>query len=554
MNRLIRVIYVLLAAAVVNSRMSFAQAPSPRAAPPEPQQQRPRWMVTDPALQAIVTVEAKGRPLRVILAAVSRQCGADLRAAPELGEFRVSLHTGAQPLGTFMARLQDLFGHGRLPGSSSVWERLQEKNRAPRYILRPTPAGVHEEEALRSYPLTAAARWLRELRDYANLPPQRRAEFRSSNPLVHEYLAQNESLTEGILGPVGEAVASLTDEQLTALVTKGRVELPNFSPSPAAVARMRQATQEQPGKVSLPESRDSAALPTGAVLRFGSDTTEEGGYRVTLSFRSGFPRSYPHGIALDTLDVLSRPWDEDALEEAQQREDRPPIDLDRTLTARSVSLPEALNLLARQAGIPIYAEIFPEKPRALRFTRGKPEYLLSRLCQDFGYDWRRVGGDYLVWSKRWAEARAADVPQPLLDRWTNARRVRGRFALSDLLEMVRLSDRQLSTVQTVLGISGPLAPFNANPLRLIGTLPPAQRQAALTPAGAKLTVANDQQMQLLRRVFRRDQIVLPVQVRLQTLPEGVEIRLVDKRGAAPPGWAYLGAEPSQAERRRTSAR
>ncbi|HZO89308.1 MAG TPA: hypothetical protein VFB38_13325 [Chthonomonadaceae bacterium] len=365
-----------------------------------PEPAHPAWMETDPSLQRKVTIDFKGRPLRVVLASIRQRVGVNILAARNLEEFRVSLHVTAQPLGRVMGRLQDLFGHGTLPTKSCYWVRIEDTDHSIRYILRRTLYGAREEEALLNYPITTVTRWLHELRDYGQLPPEKRKDFKSDCPVIQYYASQGRGMTDGN-DPVGEAIASLTDAQIEELITNGQVELPQFAPSIGAINKMRTTALES----GISPKAGENAPPSGAMLRF--DSTEgwiEGAFTIMLSFRSGFPTYYPSGYGLDTLSVMPTQEDMQALEEAQQKENGPEVDLlahEQVVPDKEpvMSLAAALELLAREAKLRIYAEVFLKSRQTLPVTRGKPEYLLSQICRVFQCDWRKIGGDYLVWSK-----------------------------------------------------------------------------------------------------------------------------------------------------------
>jgi len=134
-----------------------------------------------------------------------------------------------------------------------------------------------------------------------------------------------------------------------------------------------------------------------------------------------------------------------------------------------------------------------------------------------------------------------------LARWETARKKQGRFELSDLIEMASLSDRQLPTLETILGVRGPFVPVNRDALRLVAALSPQQRQAAFAPEGTILPIMNDRQVALLQKVFGRKRIEPPVRVRLEQQPTGTAITFIDSLGESPSRWAYQGEEVRQQE-------
>jgi hypothetical protein len=517
-----------------------------------PEPERPAWMAADAKLQMPVTVSMNGQPLRTVLEAITKGTGVDLRATRDLQEFRVTLSVERQSLGHVMGRLLDLFGHGKLPNRGCYWERIAEGDHPPRYVLRRTLRGIREEEALLDYPTATAARWLRDLRDYARLSPESRKKFKSDWPKIQQLSAEGTDPLSGNGLPVTEAVAAMNDDQIDVLTRTGHVDLPDYRPSAACVSELRDIarTYAPPGEAATPQDADP---PSGATLRMEAGVGE-GHFGMYLSFQTGYPRDCNVGFSIDTLGLLSQKGEEDALIQAASREEGPDIDLfahdvDRESHTPTLSLKTALSLIAREAKIPIYAEIFLKSRRALRYTRGKPEYLLSRICQTLGCDWRKISGEYVIWSKTWAQDRAADVPQPLLDRWAARRMVQGRFELPDVLEIARLTDRQIPTALTYFDQPALINPRNSAYLKLLAGFSTTERQAAYREEGIVLGRIDERKAQLLRQVFRREQVVGPIHLRLKTYLTGVGIDLTDAVGVAPGGggWIFLGAKNAPPE-------
>jgi hypothetical protein len=500
-----------------------------------PEPPREAWMSKDAALQDPVTLEARGRPLRVVLASLSRQTGAHLSAARDLSEQRVSINVRRQPLARVMGRLQDLFGHGSLPSRSVYWDRAVGENRSVRYILRRTMHGRREEQAMLDAPVRITAKWLREMRDYGRLSPEMRSRYKCGWSLLrNEFVKDGRSLSEGNTGPLGEAVASLSDTQIDTLAQSGRVSLTQFTPSETARKSLASLLAESAGN-------SNASLQ--ATLRLVSEG-EDGGFDLLLEVdKKGL---YSSGWHVDPFGTSMTDWDMEAIEAAQKKENGEEIDLLARLNAPpgkrpNLSMAAALELLSREAGIPLYAEVFLKPRRTLQVTRGKPEYLLSRICVEFGCDWRKIGGDYYVWSRSWAFDRAGDIAEPLMMRWEEALKQKGRFEFSDLLEMVQLTDRQITTLQRVLKTQFSFHhPRNRAAMRLVASLSAQQRILASGPQGVELTSPDESQQRLLQRLFERERIAFPVYLQIKPETTGVGILLRDGTGEAVPGWAYLG--------------
>lgn len=523
---------ILMMVLAISISIAVAGPTRPGREMPEPK--RSEWIQQDARLRSLVSVEAKGRPVRAILAAVSKGTGVDVRASRELGECRVSLRTGRKTLGDFMGRLDDLFGHGVIPSKSTYWEKVWGEDKQIHYILKRSAYGRREQSERLNAPPKIAGQWLREMRRYGKLSPAKRDNFSGEWPVLQGYAAAGAALSDGAMGPVGEAVMALTDNQFATLLQQGEVELPQFHLSPAAIAQIGQVAHDQ-----APQGTQGANIeespPTNAILRLMRDSQPEGNYGLTLSFRSGVPSYYPYGYDLDTLEMIPRQSDENALHDAESREQHSSVNLlegEKFQPGQKpvMTLVVALDLLSRKADIHTYAETFLKKPQVLRFTQGKPEYLLSRLCRDYGCEWRKVGGDYVVWSKSWAQDREADVTQILIDQWSATRNKQGEFGLPTLLEMVKLTDTQITTLNCIFDLSRSLAPLNHDVLRLIASLPPQDRAAAYGVKGTILRTPSAYQMSMLRKIFGQSELDMPILLTIQEKESGAEIRISDQSG------------------------
>ena len=339
------------------------------------------------------------------------------------------------------------------------------------------------------------------------------------------------------------------------------VELPQYTLSSDSVAMLQKdaATRET-------SSADRSTPPSNPVLMMEGGDIESGEptgcISFLLSFHSGYPQYSPAAFGMDTLGVIHLTPDEEEIVEAEKREKGPAVNLlahEKVVEGKTpkVSLRKALQLLSQEAGISIYAETFVAPRQVLRFSEGKPEYLLSRLCQDFGCRWRKVGDSYLVTSKSWALDRAANVSQDLLDRWFSLYTKQGGYTLVNLLEMVRLSDRQLPTIEMGLvemsvrpqddppaifvpapitsDLVGACSPWNREGLRLIGSLLNSKGLSlAFTSEGATLGTPDADQLAKLRSVFKRNNIAGPVSVHMEEWKKGITIKFTDQLGTATP--------------------
>ena len=260
--------------------------------PPAPSEQ------AGPALQTRVTLALDGQSLRVVLAAVAAQSGVPVRAETSLQEYRVSLHTNAQPLATVMRRLTELFQHDDLSVNNYGWTRAVEGGKT-RYILTRSARAYEQEQALLDLPRARRVRWLRDMRDFARLPADKRKTFRSDNPGLQYHITTGEGFDKD---PAAEAVAALTDEQMTALLQNGQVDVPQLTLSPDALAYLQRAVPHGSGGTA---GFSDYNPPAHARLTMQDDGKRSAQYRgvssLTLSFGSGFPTYCPMGHLFNTL-------------------------------------------------------------------------------------------------------------------------------------------------------------------------------------------------------------------------------------------------------------
>jgi hypothetical protein len=500
-----------------------------------PEPARPDWFQKDAALQTPVTLKADGQPLRVALASLARQSHVKVRASRELEEYRVTLHVQQQPLQKVMGRLLDLFGHGNLPTRGYYWDRVGTGRNPSEYVLRYTVYGRREEEALLRLPMETVVRWLKDIRDYAGLPEERRKSFQTDLPLLQGLAAAGASLSESDVGPIAEAVASLSDSQIESLLQTRRTALPRLQLSSSA--------QEVLNKLAMPKQEGRLHSNFSLSMERGM---KDGEYYFQISGLSPEPFYYPLSIGLDPLNMWVGEDERKAIEEAHALEKGPLINLLAGEDAPAgktpvTSLNTALSLWARESKRTIYAEIFLKPRRAIRVTSGKPEYLLSKICLEFDCNWRKIGSDYLVWSKSWAQDRYADIPQPLLDRWSARYEKQDKFLLEDLLEMGALSDAKIETLQRVLeATTGPLTAPNLQALRVLIAMHPAARQRAWGKEGAEIAPRNEAEEALLLKILGVPQLTPPVTIRLEQQPTGIGVIFSDGSGVKKPRWFYQG--------------
>ena len=409
---------------------------------------RPDWMKSDADLQQPVTVTMKGRSVRFVLAEMTKKTGVDMGVSSDLAEYRISLYMNTNTLRQAMARILDVFSHGNFLSRSCYWDRVEDANHKLHYTLRRTPFGVHEEKEQLNYALATTARWLREMRDYGRLIPEKRKGFSTDWQILQNYAKEGMGLSEGETSPVAEAIMTLTDEQIDQLIRVGHVALSTFSPSHAALSQLQNSAKSVQGSNT---TLTSANFSAGGELWLDAGLKEDH-FGLSLRYPSGPLHEYPIGFGIDPLGQFPLQQEIDDIEEAHKHESGYVVDLlahEKIPSGKrpEVSLATALELLHREAKLSLQSEIFLKERQILSVTTGKPEYLLSKMCGQFGLSWMKIRKDYLVWSKTWVQDRAANVSDTLLIKWNAAQKKQGRFEFSDLIEISRLSDPQIVTIK-----------------------------------------------------------------------------------------------------------
>ena len=384
-------------------------------------------------------------------------------------------------------RLQDLLHHGsKLADNSCGWQRVEPKDAPPFYLLTQSRKGLAEEEANADVPVQTLSRWLREMREYARLAPEKRSAFKTDFPFLNFYAKKGESPNDEFTGPLLEAVSVLTDADIDLLAKTGRVDAPGFLPSPQQTEAMI-VTAKRAGFYR----QNSDKPPTGAYLQLHSDTNP-GRYALILRFDSGSIGGMPGGFNFDTLDIGGEyEWILEMLDRMEQEEQAKPVELidpHKRVPGKVpvVSLAAALDLWSKATGHNVFGEIFLKEKAALTLTSDKPETLLTRLCVKFGCDWRRIGGDYLVYSKSWAADRASDIPDTTLDRWRATIKKEKRLPLETLLEMSTLRHPQFTIIQHYLFVNVFTRAQNLHMLRLLQSLSNTRRERAMAKESVPL--------------------------------------------------------------------
>ncbi len=482
-----------------------------------PDPPRPAWMQSDAALQVPVTLEVNGRPLNVVLSSLAKSSGIDIDAARDIGQYRVAIYASKQPLWKIMTRLQDVFGHGKLPNTGDEWRRIVVGRRPPHYFLERNAHGRAEEEAQLDYPRATALRWLKDMRTYVRLDPKDRKKFVTDCPPLNYCIVNGIDFDNDTVRLPVQVLGSLTDPQFTALIQQEEVVVPQYMLKPTSLDWLRQEVKSGSG---VRPGTDETIPPSGATLRIEQPEVRDalqGIYTLSLVFKQGFPPYCPASYVFDTLHAFEIPEEQEPTKPDEGVGEK--IDLlahenAPSGTSPTMTLTVALSLLAREAKIPVYAETFLKSKHTLKRTKGKPEYLLSRICEEFGYRWCKVGGDYVVYDKMWALDRAADISQPMVERWTRTlQRQKGVFAVADVIDMAQnLTDRQIGKVGWLFDNDALHAPRDLVLLHLMATLSPADLQASFRAGGILLTQLTEAQTRLVQQILNKNSIALPLQI------------------------------------------
>ncbi len=485
-----------------------------------PEPPRLSWMASDAGLQTLVSLDASRKPLRDVLASLSRRYEVPIRAEQALEDYRICLHAKNQPLRTLMGRLQDLFGHGTQSPRSCEWIRTTEESKQPVYYLRRTRHGIDEEEALLDVPRQTCLRWLKELKNYTRLPKEEQAKFQAECPCLQANIRTGG--LDGLARPLYEAFAALADGQIEALMQQGSVDLPDLAFTSEAQGVLEKLPDPPAG---VPKKFPSPGQSTsGAMLRLeregDSDTT--GVYLLSVNPHNN---TYcTRSFIFDTQRQYTGLLDTEEMQLSPIEKQGPAMDIlahwqsQASTNTSSMPLETALRLIAHESGLTIYAEVFPRWPVPIEQTKGTQEKLLTLLCARAGYRWRKVGKDVLVYSRSWAQDRQANVPQPLLDRWLANFVKNGRHILPDLLEMARLRDAQVRNLDHWMDVQSPLSTRNLGCVRLLGALAPAEVRFAFDPQGQLVGTLDASAFAILQKEFKH-MVILPIRVFIQRDPD-----------------------------------
>jgi hypothetical protein len=172
-----------------------------------------------------------------------------------------------------------------------------------------------------------------------------------------------------------------------------------------------------------------------------------------------------------------------------------------------VTSADVLEALHQTTSLPIVADYYTRlyKPGAVSVRNLAGFDALNRLADAMRLRWNKEGSWLQFRSASYYDDRLKEVPNQLLSRWASSHRQQGALTLDDLLQIAQLSDAQLDATAMAEGVRECFGltewdmarhPRLRPHLRCLALLTPAQRQAAMSPAGlafTRMTLAQQQQ-------------------------------------------------------------
>lgn len=455
-----------------------------------------------PALKPKITIQETNRPIDQALSDISAKISVDLIADAGIGDQRVTLSLTDQPVYTLMARLVQLLSHSADGPHGYHWEPVKRSaGEKPAYRLWRDLSSRAKEKAALAYPSRELLVLLRDMRNLARLSPEERKNYKGDYPYT---------LFPGSAGtaPFGEAMKSLTDQQLQQLADGESIPL---DPAPFAgeIAKFRQGQiddllsyQHVVLKAGLPDpfkgqGPHPAVIPPSISVTLG-DGTGEDPWQVSM-FDIHLNGILNYALGADAYDTIKN-------RNPGRLDIQPPktgdkiIDLTSALTGKGVTdaqrsdLGFTLQALSKATGINLYEEAFLWSPPkilhpGLTNLKGTAPQIIAAICGAWNYHAEKIGADYLLWSRTWAQDRATDVPERLIAKWRARIMKQNGATLNDRAEMAAsLTWPQVKlTLEPALPEAGPwnsLTDYKI--LRLIGRIPASDRAAAFSPDGISL--------------------------------------------------------------------
>lgn len=489
-------------------------------------------LIDEPALKAIVSVEATNLPLSEALASIAKQAKVDMSAEAPVGRQRVTLHLTGQELSHVMARIPGLLSHAPETPTGYYWEKLERPaGRRTAYRLWRNSRSKRDEEEELDYPRKKCALMFREFRDMIRMSPEQRKAYKgefSANPPG-----------DAVMAPFRDAVAGMTDADVDTLIETGSV--------PVAPGRCLAETAQfnQQWHLNAVQSHEVAhANGTRDPYPFGVPETPPTAPKIRFSVYDSAGQKPEHGAEYGlSLDGMHTGWGppsatggmtlgfnpyhypmEASLDIAAD-EHRPVFDLAPLLADAKVTSEQrgdlgfTLQALAKTARINLYQEAFYKggysgaRSQGIRLLKGTLPQLLDAICREWSYRVKKVNDDYFLWSRTWARDRAFDIPETVLAGWRARDAKQGGFTLNDKFDIVSpLTWPQIRlTLNLAIESSGPWnsGSHDADIYRFCGRFNPAERRQ-LVHGGLTLEAMEPPQRQaLIQEVIKSKPILEP---------------------------------------------
>lgn len=488
-----------------------------------PTLERDKWFTSDTVLQQNCEIEVRNLPLKTILANLGQQHKLDIKASSLLGQIPLTISSRGT-VSEFMQHIEDLFRHGSHQRFGATWQRIQDKNEKPFYLLSHTRSGLEEEKEHLTLPKTILKRWIYAIREYLNTPEEKREGFLTDCPMINYYAQRKTKLdSENALGTVVNALTNITEGEIETLLTTRVIE--------------------------LSQTDSGAEQPTKLKLSLLGDRYETRAFFITVSD----PRS-PRNVDSIPLDVFGVQghtiWHQAEIEKMQKEEQGSEIDLFRGIKPPaglpSMDLNTAIGLWQKASGKSVYGEIFRTDKTPIAITKDKPETLLARLCYAFGYDWRKIGDHYFIYSKVWAIERNQHISDEQLRAWKKHIEDTPEVPIHVIIEVSKLNDDQIHVASKQLRIQSVFNTLERRLLwRIIASLPSRQRKE-LFERSVKTTMGVTNTRPHLQRLFGTAELSpnVTISCRKWVKNEITNYDVIVTNGSlVKQGWLSLGKDP-----------
>jgi RNA polymerase sigma-70 factor, ECF subfamily len=485
--------------------------------------------IVDGRLTRKVTLAFKATALADVCDRLRADTGVYLTAGPSVADEKVTLFCRQKPVRDVMRSLSRPFGY--------TWRRSGEEPAYRYELVQELRSQLLEDELRlrdRNAALLALEREMERYRPYLDLSPDEAlARIKTAppdeQPLFHHLATYGWGPIHLYFRLAPDLMAALRDGQTLyfseAPGTSGHLLPSDLARGVIESSRQCRAIQDADGLRFTRDLTDPRGLPLTAVpevrahLRISIEENELG--QFSFSGDAGCFLPGRRGSFLNS-DVPFAAGRSAAALKPQNAITNARLANDAALRARVSVRPQGaaeppsgathpsdavLEALHQATGLPIVADHYTHLyPPAEVSTSDEPLFhALNHLADAMCLRWMK-DEDWLQFrSTSFFHNRRKEVPNRLLARWTAARQEQGYLTLHDLVEIARLSDAQLDAVDMAEGAreqwglaewdlarNSMLRPH----LRYLAGFTPAQREAAMGPAGlplAEMSLAQQQQ-------------------------------------------------------------